>query len=186
MKRRTAREPLIVQEWGVRLGNAYASESGVKSPSAKNYSSRSAVCGALRLHDAQSGWTLADGRGCRTLEAGDSRHRMIKHRRENARGTEGTIAQFATHTWPAPHGPRIGRVDGAEILLLRLEHVPHYRSMVAPQLISGALALSQHYFPIERPLFCEHEKGHRNDATQYWFALPSVLPWVKRRLGIQE
>ena len=186
MKRRIAHEPLILKEWGVRLGNAYASERGVRSPSAENYSSRSAVCEVLHPYDAQSGWTLANGRGCRAREAGDSRHQMIKHRRENAPEIGGTIAHFATHTWPARHGLRIRRVDDAEILLFRLEHVPHYRSMVAPQLISGELALRQHCFPIGYPLFCEHERRHWNDATQYWSAPPSVLPRIKRRSDMQE
>ena len=166
-KRHTGHEPLILKGFGVHLGKAYGSGSGVNSPSAKNYSSQSAGCEVLHPCDAQNGWTLADGRDCHTREAGDSRRQMIEYKRENAPEIWGTIAHFATHTWPTRHGLQIRRADDDEIPFLRLEHVPHYHSMVAAQLIRGELALPQYYFPFGYPPFYENEGRHRNDAIQY-------------------
>jgi hypothetical protein len=56
--------------------------------------------------------------------------------------------------------------------------------MVAAQLMGGGLALPQHCFPVGHPLFFERERRHLNDVIQYQFALPNVLPWVKRRSGL--
>lgn len=100
----------------------------MNSPSARNYSPRSALYEVLHLYDSQSDWTLAEGRGCRIHEAGDSRHQRIAEIGE-------TTAHFAIHTWPTRHGHWIMRVDGSEKPLLRLEHTPHYHLMIAARLM---------------------------------------------------
>jgi len=159
-KRCTAHGPLILKKWGMRLGNAYASGSDVNSPSAKDYLSQFAVCEVLHLYDALSGQTLADGHGCRIREAGNPRRQMIGYKRENAPATGETIVHFATHTSPTRHDLRIVRVDDAEMPPLRLGHDLHNHSMVAAQLIRGALALPRHCLPIGYPPFYEYKWVH--------------------------
>ncbi len=183
MKRSTAHGPLVLKEWGARLGDAYASGSGVNSPSAK-------VCSPRfedpHLYDALSGRTLVDGRDCRTREVGDPRRQMTEHKRENAPAIGERIAHFATQISPTRHGLRIVRVDDAERPLLRLAYVHHNHSMVAAQLMSGELALPRHRLPVGCPPFYDYKIGHQYDAIQLCFALSSVLPLVKRRSETRE
>jgi hypothetical protein len=158
----------------------------VNIPSAKNYSSRFAVCEVLHLDDALSGQALADGRDGRTHEAGDPHRQMIEYKRENAPAIGETIAHFATHSSLTGHGLQIVRVGYAEIPFLHLEHVPRNHSMVAAQLLRGELALPRYCLPVVYHPFYEYKRVYQDDVIQRCFAPPSVLPLVKRRSKTQE
>jgi hypothetical protein len=87
-----------LKEWGVRLWNASASGIGENSSRAKDYSIQSGESELLHLHDAQSGWILADERDFRTHESDDFRRQTIEYKRVNALEIGETIAHVAAHT----------------------------------------------------------------------------------------